>query len=66
MEVFYVVWNPQAGNPAYRHESESMATKEARRLALQNPGQRFYVLCAVNVSEHNAVTTTQLEHGLPF
>ena len=65
-QVFFVVWNPQGRTPMVRHEREAIAIREAERLAAQNPGQRFYVLQSNTVSEHKNVTTTRLEHELPF
>jgi hypothetical protein len=64
--AFYIVWNPDAGLPRFKHESEHDAVREAERLAGLNPGQRFYVLSAISVSEHKTVVTTRLEHELPF
>lgn len=64
--VFYVVWNPAAGNPRYQHDDEERALAEAERLAGANPGQRFYVMQAVSVSTHKTVATTRLSHQLPF
>lgn len=65
-EVFFVVWNPQGRAPMVTHQREGNAVKEAERLAAMNPGQRFYVLESKTVSERRSVTTTRLEHELPF
>ena len=64
--AFYVVWNPDNGPPRFRHEFEWQATREAERLAASNPGQKFYVLGAISVSENRTVVTTQLRQALPF
>ena len=65
---FCIVWNPAGSNPQYRHTTPDAATTEARRLAAQSPGQKFYVLQALSVSTHDAVRTVQLHHDddLPF
>ncbi len=65
-EAFFVVWNPHGRAPMVTHRWEGDAVKEAERLAAMNPGQRFYVLESNTVSEHRSVTTTRLEHELPF
>lgn len=45
---FWIVWNPDSPRtPRYRHFSEEDADSEAFRLAIENPGQTFYVLAAV-------------------
>lgn len=42
---FWLVWNPLRHAPNYQHISSKVAEEEARRLAMENPGQSFYVLC---------------------
>lgn len=44
---FWLVWNPQGRAPTYQHPSEELARKEADRLSLLNPGQKFYVMEAM-------------------
>lgn len=46
----FFVWNPNRDTPRYRHADLKSATEEARRLASQNAGQRFYVLAPVAVA----------------
>ena len=46
-EIFWMVWNPKGNAPTYRHPSKDAAIQEARRLAMYNPGQEFYVLRTV-------------------
>ena len=43
-QSFFVVWNPQAGPPTYRHPTYDDARREAVRLARMNNGQEFIVL----------------------
>ena len=64
LDVFWVVWNPGAGLPRVKHNTEQKAKNEAERLALLNPGQRFYVLEANTVSEvARPVVTRPLEYS---
>lgn len=64
---FYLVWNPQGGNPWVRHLSLDDAVRESRRLATAAPGTDFYVLHAVSVSRvKDPVETIGLDDGLPF
>ena len=44
---FFLIWNPIGRSPTYKHESIVTATKEAERLAVQNPGHEFHVLRAI-------------------
>lgn len=44
---FWVVWNPSASAPRFRHGSKIDAEAEALRLAAQHPGHQFIVLKAV-------------------
>lgn len=41
--VFYV-WNQRSGSPTKTHPTFDAATKEAERLAVKNPGQKFLVM----------------------
>lgn len=45
---FYMVWNPHGRAPTYRHPTYQVAKEEARRLARENPGNRFIVLGALS------------------
>lgn len=60
-DVFWVVWQPDSGNPRYRHETRDGAIKEAERLAANSQGIEFFVLQAVSVSVSNTVRTTRLD-----
>lgn len=54
----YFVFNPGSNSaPKIKHNSEYEARMEAERLAAANPGQQFYVVKAVTVSETPKVVT---------
>jgi hypothetical protein len=66
-EKFWVVWQPQSGNPQYRHATYRAAKDEAERLAESAPRREFYVLEAVSKSAKVSVVTTPLgDDALPF
>jgi hypothetical protein len=65
--VFWVVWEPESGQPRVVHDREASAISEAHRLAKANTGKTFFVLKAISSYEHNAVRETiLLEPDLPF
>ncbi len=66
--TFFVVWQPESGNPTYRHETYQQAKTEAERLADCSPRREFYVLQAVSKSAKVSVMTVQLDDDgvLPF
>ena len=53
MYDFWLVWNPAGLNPKHKHLTAEAATTEAERLARANPGNRFYVLHALEYREVN-------------
>jgi hypothetical protein len=54
---FWLVWSPGGERPpSYRHSTMRDATVEADRLALANPGSKFFVLAPVC-----SVTATSLQ-----
>lgn len=70
---FWIVWNPGGSNPRFRHPTYENAATEARRLALQNPGQGFYVLAAECFCQMHGLTIKRLtrpeseaDDGIPF
>lgn len=66
---FWVVWQPESGNPHKRHDSLESASREAERLAECAPRHAFYVMEAVSVSRKVSVQTTVLrdfDETLPF
>ena len=67
-ETFFVVWQPESGNPTYRHRTYESAKAEAERLADISPRRDFYVLQAMSKSAKVSVVTTPLdgEEILPF
>lgn len=46
-DAFWLVWNPEGGNPTAQHDSEHKAKAEAKRLAAANPGELFIVMQSV-------------------
>ena len=44
---FWMVWNPAARGPAFKHDTRKSADDEAKRLAKANPRQSFFVLKAM-------------------
>lgn len=46
-ETFYIVWNPKGPHaPRQKHPAASIAEAEAERLAIEYPGQTFFVMQA--------------------
>ena len=43
---YWVVWNENGRQPVVKHESFQAARSEAKRLARNNPGEKFVVLAA--------------------
>ncbi|WP_336034774.1 hypothetical protein [Acinetobacter bereziniae] len=67
IKEFFLVWNEQGGNPTFKHESQESAEQEATRLAKQNIGQKFHVLCSMCTFEvPNPVIKTVHENDIPF
>lgn len=46
-DIFWLVWNPQGRAPTHKHITGQSAHDEAKRLAMANPGQEFYVMKAI-------------------
>lgn len=42
---FWLVWNEDGHPPMFKHPSMELAQTEAARLASENPGRQFHVLC---------------------
>lgn len=67
IEIFYIVWNEQGNNPTFKHVSQEAAEQEATRLAKQNIGQKFHVLCSLCTFEvPEPVIKTVHENDIPF
>lgn len=58
--TFFVVWQPESGNPQCRHRTYEQAKAEAERLAESSPRREFYVLQAVSKSAKVRVVTVTL------
>ena len=67
---FWLVWNPQGRSPTHRHPTRQMADQEARRLALLNPDQDFFVLKAMgglrSAKPAEPETLRMIEDPIPF
>lgn len=80
LNKFYIVWNPNGRNPAYKHTSYKSALDEAKRLAASNAGQEFIVLAPMFKAKKNDVVVSgydnidyprlgvacELDDGIPF
>jgi len=64
-DFFWVVWNPRAGVPTVRHDSEHSARAEAERLARCNPGHSFHVLQAIATCRKTGVEWREISK-IPF
>lgn len=60
-QVFYVVWNPARNAPVARHPTRHAARAEAERLARKQPGDRFYVLGALSLSQVPSITSALID-----
>lgn len=67
---FFMVWCEGGGAPTCRHNARDDAKREAARLALSNPGHRFYVLEALEACEKMEVAwifaCDEDDCGVPF
>lgn len=66
---FWLVWNERCGPPTFKHYTLDAAKREAERLALNNPGERFHVLESLGtVRTHRPVEWTEHDDRLqvPF
>ncbi|OZI59911.1 hypothetical protein [Bordetella genomosp. 11] len=61
MYEFWLVWNPHGNNPKCRHDMAETAAAEAERLAREHPGQRFYIVHAVEYREVDVLRKVVLE-----
>lgn len=69
---FWMVWNPQRYAPTYRHTTAESALTEAKRLARNNPSQKFYVLQAIGLATipeppvHVIKLASDVDADIPF
>ena len=62
--LFWCVWCEDGGSPTVKHREFETARAEAKRLARNNPGNRFVVLCAALAYEKRDLDeTTFTEEG---
>lgn len=65
--AFYIVWCPTGKTaPKHRHEYLDQAISEAERLAMQNPGQEFYVMAADQMRCVNNMQKVSFVPPIPF
>lgn len=64
--TFWMVWSPEGRSPTHKHELQSLAAKEAERLARMNPGNTFYVLEAVEARQVNDMKRVVMQRPIPF
>ncbi len=58
--AFYMVYSPSGSTPPkVKYAEPDAAIAEAERLAKANPGQQFYVMQALSVSQSQAVVQTE-------
>ena len=68
-DPFYIIWNPKgSAPPKYQHAILGDAEKEARRLAIENPGNDFFVMASHSRSK--AIEPIEVEYydidAVPF
>lgn len=64
--TFWIVWNPEGRNPKVMHRFHDKAKAEAMRLAIAHPGERFFVMEAIDCYQNNSVQHTVFEREIPF
>jgi hypothetical protein len=66
-EAFWMVYGEGQRAPAYVHQTAPSAVAEARRLAREHPGIRFYVLAAIRgFVSTDPVIELAFDDGIPF
>ena len=66
-DIFYVIWNPESGQSNVTHEFLNQAEDEAKRLAINNPDKKFFVLKALSYSVKKSCDFVKLENqDIPF
>lgn len=64
--VFFVIWNETGRSPTHKHLTLATARTEAKRLASENPGQRFNILEALEYVEKVEPITHLAFDNIPF
>lgn len=59
---YWVVWNENGRQPVVKQQSFERAKSEAKRLARNNPGQRFAVLAAAMAFVKDDVREVRFVH----
>ncbi len=65
-DTFWLVWQPESGPARFKHHDRLTALAEAERLAIANPGKKFYVLEAQQGFVVNPVQRIALTLPVPF
>jgi hypothetical protein len=60
-QKFWLVWNPQGQPSIVKHLSIHEAQKEAERLAILKPAQKFYVMQVVGVARATGISYTAIQ-----
>lgn len=63
---FFMVWNPEGHAPTFQHLDVEDAKNEAMRLARNNPGQRFVVLCSIGQAVLKDPVDWEPHDNIPF
>jgi len=61
MKTFWMIWNKGNRGPTIQHPTENAARSEAERLARFNPGQKFYLLSAIDCCRVNDISWASME-----
>lgn len=61
--LFWCVWAENGGSPTVKHAEYASAKREAKRLARNNPGQRFVVLAAAAGFVKDDVREVRFSHN---
>ena len=64
---FWMVWNPDGRQPRYMHMTRDQAENEAKRLASENPGEKFFVLKSITgfLAKKAPVKSIKIRPALP-
>lgn len=65
-DSFWMILKQGGDIPRKRHTSYESACTEAQRLATNHPGEKFYVLRAMDAFESRSIVRTKLMDPVPF